>query len=86
MSSLPEVELHPAWFFVCDDCGRRNYGSSPLVEAEYLIPTKLPTGMTARDVIESVTGEECRDDDRFVLWPDDVICSYCQSKFVVSMT
>lgn len=81
MDDLPEVELHPAWYFICEACGRDNYGRSPVVEPECLMPSKLPDGLTARDVIEAVTGEPCQDDDRFLLWPDDVTCRHCGSKY-----
>jgi len=84
MPDLPEIELHPAWFIVCEDCGRDSYGRSPVVEPESLMPAELPDGMSARDVIEVVTGQPCQGDDRFILWPETVACPHCGSEYRVA--
>ena len=47
MLDLPEIELHPAWFIICNECGRDTYGRSPVVEPESLMPADLPDGMSA---------------------------------------
>lgn len=83
MDDLPEIELHPAHFFYCEECGAESFLRTPAVEAEHLLPAELPEGMTAEQIIEIVTGGKCEPGERFLLWPENVTCHECGAKYRV---
>lgn len=68
------VELHPAFFWDCPDCGRENFcrGIKPEFSSSELAELREEHG---------VQPWECGD---FVMQPTEVTCNYCGKAFASS--
>jgi len=74
---MKTVELHQAWEWTCDDCGRLNYCSAVTSELSPEDRQSLldQIGMTENESVrEYITGE-------FVLCPEVVTCTHCKAVF-----
>jgi transcription elongation factor Elf1 len=69
------VELHVAYVFTCEDCGRDSFVRSTVLEPGSVNIDDFPDNEEIRDWIEAVgTGNFCT-------IPTEVTCSHCGTKF-----
>lgn len=65
------IELHPAFVWTCEDCGRENFTRVVRLEPE-LVPDLIPEDRRAE--VEGREGDWC-------LAPDRVTCAYCGAEY-----
>jgi len=73
MGQRKMVEVHTAWVWDCDDCGRENYERAATLEA-------------SEDEIAELRddyGVQSWETGDFVAWPDQVTCVHCGETFDV---
>lgn len=71
---MKEVELHAAYVWDCDDCGRENF-------------TRGCTPNLSDEEVQEIREELNLDDGHFgnfVLMPDTVECKFCKTKFIAT--
>lgn len=75
----PKVEMHHAWEWTCDDCGRNNFVSA--IVAEFSEDDRLETARRlgvvdefCTEIPEDLTGD-------FMTFPTEVKCDHCGSEF-----
>src|SRR5690349_12222327 len=68
---MPATELHPAWWWTCDDCGRDNF-----VRATLLTPEQVRS--RADDELSEIDLDE--EGDWFTT-PNRVTCGHCKATF-----
>ena len=77
MAPMNTVELHQAFLWTCDDCGRDNFARAVTLAPESVDPDDLP-GDLADEVREWV---ESGGDGAFLASPDRVTCDHCGATF-----
>ena len=83
---MTQVELHPAFFWICDDCGRDNFVRARTVEPE------SDEGRELHALVERVldTADEIAEplgiepDGIWVTRPEEVMCQYCRAVFTTT--
>lgn len=77
---MTTVELHAAFVWTCDDCGRDNFTRGVTVAPESIDPGDLPD---ARNADAEAIGEwlESGGGGDFLMAPDAVTCGHCGSRF-----
>lgn len=70
---MNKVELHQAWMWDCDNCGRENFTRG--IRPELSIEDKLFL-KEERDI-------DIEDEGEFIMMPPNVTCNYCKSSFAV---
>jgi hypothetical protein len=65
---VKEVELHPAFEWICDDCGQNNFSSAVV---------RVPTEDELKEFGDDGDGES-----RMIAFPDTVTCKFCEAEFV----
>lgn len=68
---MPKVELHNAYFFVCDECGKDSFGRL------------LPIGQDERDELADDFGIDAAAAGSWLMRPDVVRCQWCDATFTV---
>lgn len=69
------VELHPAFRFDCDECGRESFVRARVIEFEALDPEERAE--IAGEVVDETEGQ-------FLTMPTSVACLHCGAKFEVA--
>lgn len=67
---MPDVELHPAYSWTCDECGRENFARAVVPES---LEGELPEGFD----------DEAYDGVQWIMKPERVTCSACGAEFDV---
>lgn len=66
-----EIELHPAYVWNCDSCGRENFERG-------LVPE---FSMEELEEIKEEYGIDPYEEGNFIVMPDLVQCKFCKEKF-----
>lgn len=76
---MKEVELHQAFSWTCDDCGRSNFASAVTLEDV----DEAEKEAMLRDAIGLQPYEDIPDDfdGQFCLAPKTVLCPFCKTVF-----
>jgi len=69
---MQEVELHAAWMFDCDNCGKENF-------VRAIVPETLDDDERAE--VLDMMGIEDTDEYFPTLVPMEVVCKYCGTPF-----
>lgn len=76
--SLPVVEIHPAWVFTCEDCGRDTFVRSTVYDAKAVDLDEQFDPEDAEAIREHIADGS---DGQFLTAPDRVKCSHCGAAF-----
>ena len=71
MSTTPKVELNPAFTWICDHCGKRNYTRGVVKEMSPEDATKF----------KQETGVGDFEGGEFMMLPEEVTCTHCETKY-----
>ena len=77
---LPTVEIHQAFVWTCDSCGRDNFERAIAVSPEEIDPSDIPVDdpETAEMIREWIDGGG---EGAFVRAPANVTCPHCGAEF-----
>lgn len=76
----PTVELHSAFFWTCDQCGKDNFERGITVAPETIDMNDLPESVDPEMVKEWFDGGG---EGSFIMSPTDVQCRFCSEQFKV---
>jgi len=74
MPKIPTVELHNAFFWICDDCGTDNFVRAIPVSRDKIEADIQELDEHDREILENVEFE-------WTMAPEEVVCGHCGSKF-----
>ena len=70
---MKEAELHPAYQWDCDCCGKENFSRQATVgENELIIPTKIAC-WNCESVFRAIVPEEPEDEEDEAAWGEDYV-------------
>jgi hypothetical protein len=78
---MQTIELHQAFFFICDDCGRDNFARGDIVSPEKINPSEIDTGY--EELTENLR-EYLANGGTLTKAPDRVTCGHCGAQFQVA--
>ena len=76
------VELHPAYFFACDDCGRDSFGH--MICADLTREDKVDA-LRKMGKLESYEDLPDDVDGDLIMYPAIVYCQHCNAEFDVAL-